>query len=294
MLNPCVCGTLHPEFDEPCLASPGSSPKKSKRKDSRNKNPYSSRGLDKFSELLAVLDEKRQKLYSQMNPHDVSIVRFVHSNTDDFVPIVVKLKNNNKDQKHKSQELNKVVKARKSTESSPIESTKEPHLEEKKQPHLESEKVEAKKRISWNLKNLDRVKPCFYLPMVMILILVVLTLFGKSVAILCTCILWYVIPTLNDHSSSSSSSSNPRWSMKKKDYVRGLSEKNMEVTKRKDYVRGFSEKKMEVNEGIKKKEYVRRWSEKIVATDPLSPRSEDYSEASKNKNQAKHSHKKSW
>ena len=115
MLNPFVCGTFHNEYDdEPCLASPNSSPRKYKRKVSKN-NPYSARGLDKFSELLADLDEKRQKIYSQMNPHDISFVRFVYSNTnDDIVPVVVKVKNN-KDQKHsKSQEL-KVVRARTTT-----------------------------------------------------------------------------------------------------------------------------------------------------------------------------------
>ena len=86
--------------------------------------------------------------------------------------------------------------------------------------------------------------------------------------------------------------------MKKKDYVRGLSEKklviNEGVVKKKDYVRGWSEKKMEVSEGVKKKDYVRGWSEKKIATDGLlSPRSGD-SEASKNKSRAKHGHKKSW
>ena len=94
MLNLFVCGPFHNEYDdEPCLASPNSSsPRKYKRKNSKNNNPYSTRGLDKFSELLADLDEKRQKIYSQTNPHDISFVRFVYSNTDDdIVPVVVKV-----------------------------------------------------------------------------------------------------------------------------------------------------------------------------------------------------------
>jgi hypothetical protein len=92
--------------------------------------------------------------------------------------------------------------------------------------------------------------------------------------------------------------------MKKKDYVRGLSEKKMVVNegvmKKKDYVRGFSEKKMVVNEGInKKKDYVRRWSEKKMVTnidELVSPRSGCVSDEANSKSniQAKHSHKKSW
>ncbi|XLS99045.1 hypothetical protein HN51_041780, partial [Arachis hypogaea] len=58
-----------------------------------------------------------KKVYSKMNPHDISFVRFAYSDNDDFVPIVI-----------------------------------------------------------------------------MILILVFLTVFGRSVATLCTCVLWYVIP----------------------------------------------------------------------------------------------------
>lgn len=291
MLNPFVCGTFNPEDDdELCRANPNSSPRRYKRKDSKN-NPYSTRGLDKFSALLSDLNDKRQKIYSQMNPHDISFVRFVHSNKDDFVPIVVKVKN-------KSQEL-KVVKPRslspKSTEKKSSAESSIVAMEERNQP---------KKRISWNMKNIEMEKPLFYLPFVVIMILVLLTVFGRTAAIIFTCILWYVIPTLKDIKS--------RNEMKKRDYVRGLSEKKMDVVnndgvvkknegvvKKKDYVRGFSEKKMVVSEGInKKKDYVRRWSEKKMVTTNdglVSPRSGgDFDHASKNKIQAKHSHKKSW
>ncbi|TKY44464.1 ZCF37 protein [Spatholobus suberectus] len=87
--------------------------------------------------------------------------------------------------------------------------------------------------------------------------------------------------------------------MKKKDCVRGLSEKKIvinEGAKKKEYVRGWSEKKMVVSEGTKKKDYVRGWSEKKMTTADglLSPRSGGDSEASKNKVPAQHSHKKSW
>ncbi|KAL9330647.1 hypothetical protein ACSQ67_000257 [Phaseolus vulgaris] len=254
-LNPFVCGTFHNEYDDdPCLASPVSSPRKYKRKYSRS-NPYSSRGLDKFSELLADLDEKRQKIYSQMNPHEISFVRFVYSSTDDIVPVVVKVKKNNKDHKHQSQEL-KGVRAR-----SIITDT-----EERNQPKIEKNHRE---NFSWDLG-----KPHFYLPLVMVLILLLLVVFGRSATTLYTSVLWYVISTV-----------------KKKDSVRELSEKKIVMSnarvKKKEYVRGWSEKKMVVNEGSKKKDYVRGWSEKKILTHcSLSPKTGDDSEAFKNKVQA--------
>ncbi|RYR54622.1 hypothetical protein Ahy_A06g029930 [Arachis hypogaea] len=66
-----------------------------------DKNPYSTRGLDKFCKLLAELDERRKKVYSKMNPHDISFV-FAYSDNDNFVPIVVKVKNKDQNQKKNS------------------------------------------------------------------------------------------------------------------------------------------------------------------------------------------------
>ncbi|RYR54621.1 hypothetical protein Ahy_A06g029929 [Arachis hypogaea] len=78
------------------------------------------------------------------------------------------------------------------------------------------------------LFSLDRMKyPSFNVSTVMILILVFLTVFGRSVATLCTCVLWYVI-----------SFSKP---------IR----KTVKNTNKKEYVKGLSEKKMVVmNEGL--------------------------------------------
>jgi len=279
-ISPCVCGTFHNEYDDddPCLASPLSSPRKYKRKDSK-KNPYSSRGLDKFSELLADLDEKRQKIYSQMNPHDISFVRFVYSNTDDIVPVVVKVKKNNKDQKHQSQELKGVRSRTALTHTSESIMT---DTEERNQTKIEKKhRKVGKSNFSW-----DMGKPSFYLPLVMVLILLLLVVFGRSATTLYTSVLWYVISTM-----TGSSSSNTRIPTKKKDYVRELSEKKTvttnEMVKKKNYVRGWSEKKMVVNEETKKKDYVRGWSEKKIVTDSLlSPKSGADCEAFKSKVQA--------
>ncbi|XP_057430330.1 uncharacterized protein LOC130723339 [Lotus japonicus] len=247
MLSHLVCGNFHNE-EEDGPAPPCSSPVKSKRKENRDKNPFSSRGLDKFSELLEDLDQKRQKVYSRMNPHDISFVRFAYTSSNDFVPIVVKVKN--RDHKKQGNEEFKVRHLTSFSES--MEKTAAAAVEERKQQHpkLESEKKETKKSgFSFSLR-----KPSFYVPAMMILILVFLALFGRSVATLCTCVVWYVVPMLKD------SSLKPRKSiLKKKEYVRGLSEKKM-VT---------------VTEGLH------------------SPRSGD-SRASNDKSSGKHSHQKSW
>lgn len=224
LMNAFVCGNFnHQEEDEVCP-----SPRKSKRssKDhhsSRDNNPFSTRGLDKFSALLDDLDQRRKKLYSQMNPHDISFVRFTYSNSDDFVPIVVKVKNKDK-KKHKSQELQRVPHF---TSLSDNATEVNAAVEEirKQQPMLESDKRATKKNKSFEFSwNFSLKRPSFYVPVVIILIMVFLSVFGRSVATLCTCVMWYLVPTLNDISSK------PRKSVKNKDYVRGLSENKMEVT----------------------------------------------------------------
>ncbi|XP_029126765.1 uncharacterized protein LOC109797747 [Cajanus cajan] len=213
MLKPFVCGTFrhHEEDGVPC-----SSPKKSKRKD--NKNPYSNRGLDKFSALLADLDERRQKVYSQMSPHEISLVRFAYSSNDDFVPIVVKVKN--KDQKkHKSEELG--VRHLQSFSEQLEKSAEEATVEERKQQPRSLESHHHKKDFifgfSWNMFKW----PSFYVPVVVILILVFLTVFGRSVATLCTCVVWYLVPMLSEYKYNSSKARKSIMNSKKKDYVRG-------------------------------------------------------------------------
>ncbi|RDX65929.1 hypothetical protein CR513_55359, partial [Mucuna pruriens] len=213
MLNPFVCGTFHHEEDDfvPC-----SSPKKSKRSRDNNKNPYSNRGLDKFSALLADLNERRQKVFSQMSPEEISFVRFAYSSNHDFVPIVVKVKN--KDQKkHKSGEELKVRHL--SSLSEQLEKhAEEPTVEETNKKHNKLELSHKKKKnrsFSWNMLK----RQCFYVPAVVILILVFLTVLGRSVATLFTCVVWYMVPTFSEYVSSKTRKL--MMNSKKKDYVRG-------------------------------------------------------------------------
>ncbi|KAK7283249.1 hypothetical protein RIF29_12648 [Crotalaria pallida] len=218
MLNAFICGNFHHEEEDVAPCSSSSSPKKSKRsKDHhsrRDNNPYSTRGLDKFSELLADLDQRRQKVYSTMNPHEISFVRFTYSNTDDFVPIVIK----NKDKKkHKSQELVKVTKPMNddNNKCETDEAANDVVVEERKQqPKLLEliKKKKKKKSLSWN--NMLKY-PSTYVPMVLILILVLLTMFGRSFVTLCTCVMWYIVPTLNDYISKQRKSDKKKKKMDK-------------------------------------------------------------------------------
>ncbi|KAF2309635.1 hypothetical protein GH714_004394 [Hevea brasiliensis] len=95
------------EEDEPLQqgSSPCSTPRKSRKSTKDSKNPYSTRGLDKFSALLADLEEKRQQIYSQVDSQDISFVRFVYSSSNDCVPIIVKLKDQNKQDQNKGIDL---------------------------------------------------------------------------------------------------------------------------------------------------------------------------------------------
>ncbi|CAJ2643894.1 unnamed protein product [Trifolium pratense] len=212
MLNHLVCGNFQNQLEDdiPQCSSPKSSKSKRKVNNNRDNNPYASRGLDKFSTLLSELDQRRKKVYSQMNPHDISFVRFTYSSNDDFVPIVVKVKNNNQ-KKHKSEE----IKVRHLTSfSEPLD---QKHVEEKTKqlPKLElCHDVDDKIKVVEKIEMLKR--PSFYVPVVLILILLMLTVFGRSFATVCTCVVWYIVPILKDSSSSKIT--------KKKDYVNeGLS-----------------------------------------------------------------------
>lgn len=228
MLNTFICGgSFHnKELDDlPWSSSPCSSPRKS-RKNKENKNPYSSRGLDKFSQLLAELDEKRQKVYSQMNSHDASLVRFVYSSSNDIVPIVVKLK----DQKQGKPGINHQLVKDQTTHSLevidklPVEvSSVAPAVANKDVEQKSKEKdkkTDRKKGSPWNkLMNLPSWRrPSRYMPVAVILILLFLALFGRSAAILCTSMAWYLVPTLHLRKQKAT---------KKKEYVRRHSENRM-------------------------------------------------------------------
>ena len=181
-------------------------PRKSRK---ASKNPYSNRGLDKFSKLLSELDQKRQSIYSKkLDSGGPPLVRFVFTSSGECVPVVIRSSYLHKQKKTKdvapaAAEVKTVV------NESKTEETKKTELEiEEKQNCVLNE----------NLKKITR--PNRFLPVTVILVLVLLVFFGRSVAIMFTCIAWYLVPTIKEQSGSSS------YAMKKKDFARKLSIEN--------------------------------------------------------------------
>jgi hypothetical protein len=205
-------------------SSPASTPRKLKKKNTfckknknGEKNPYATLGLDKFSALLAEIEEKKQKIYSQKNSQDISFIRFMFSDSDDCVPIVVKAKKENDQQQVKTKQEDK-------------QTSEEKQEVKQEKAVMESEIITKKNRFSIDLMVYKLRRPSYYLPVVIVFILVLLALSGRSFAILCTCIGWYIIPTLQHKTSQSqlhnnNDNKNPTTKIKK-DYVRRVSEIN--------------------------------------------------------------------
>ena len=229
MLSSFICGSFKNQLEveeeswnspssTPERSSPSATPRKSRKssKTGKNsKNPYSSRGLDKFSALLAELEEKKQKIYSQMGPEDVPMVRFVYSSSNDCIPLIIKVKDQKQDKPRIGSandiKENPNTRNNEGLDKLPVEAP----VEEKQveQPRLETAKKTEKKSFTWNMKLHRWRRPYYYMPVALILILLLVVLFGRSVAILLTSLAWYIVPALSTKKPS-----------QKKDYVRRLSE----------------------------------------------------------------------
>ncbi|KAJ4866619.1 ZCF37 [Raphanus sativus] len=167
------------------MVSPFSSPKRSKKE---SRNPYSSRGLEKFSALLSELDEKRQSIYAnRLDPDGPPLVRFVFKSSGECVPVMIK--------------TNKVAKKKVDGQEDDLKNKTESKTKEAKEiKETESETTEQKRRcvLKENLKKISR--PNRFLPVTTILVLVFLVFFGRTVSIMCTCIVWYLVPMIKEHS----------------------------------------------------------------------------------------------
>uniref|UniRef100_M8AYW0 Uncharacterized protein n=1 Tax=Aegilops tauschii TaxID=37682 RepID=M8AYW0_AEGTA len=91
-----LCGTASfkdVDKEEPMSGGGKQAQRKEKKKPGAGKkeNPYASRGLDKFSMVLAELESRREKVLRRVDGGDHVMVRFVQSETKGWVPIVVKL-----------------------------------------------------------------------------------------------------------------------------------------------------------------------------------------------------------
>ncbi|KAE8683321.1 ZCW7 isoform 1 [Hibiscus syriacus] len=223
MFQPCICGALDPEDEGDHRKLRRNSFGKSKGRKKDDKNPYSDRGLDKFSALLAELEEKKQKIYSQTGSQDVSLVRFTYGNSTDFVPIVIKLKDDKEETKKKGADgnTNTPTKDHQVLDSDAID--KHPIMEGKRaikktssRSQSFSDQKKKKSSSSWNFELHQWRRPSYYVPAIVVLILLLLVFFGRSVSILFTCIAWYSVPVIQGKSYS-----------KKKGYVRKLSYKKV-------------------------------------------------------------------
>ncbi|XP_030537854.1 uncharacterized protein LOC115746291 isoform X1 [Rhodamnia argentea] len=220
MLTPFICGAFHPEEDDQLFD--GTSPRRSSRRshhqhqNKENKNPYSARGLDKFEALLSDLQEKRQKIYTQKGSSDISLVRFAYTSSNDCVPIVVK-----KDKANKTKTSDPGATgdhaARNSSDVKEVTERKADGPDKKA-------KNKSFEQGFMRLENWRR--PSYYMPAAILLILLFLAFFGRSVAILCTSIGWYIVPTLKARSWNSSQK--PA-TAKKKELGRRLSENKMVI-----------------------------------------------------------------
>lgn len=239
MLTPFTCGIFHPEDDDDQLygTSPCSTPRRSLRRNSHHnkesKNPYSSRGLDKFEALLSDLQEKRQQIYTQKGSGDISLVRFAYTSTNDCVPIVVKKDKANKSRDHRTVTNDPRTAGDPAARNSDAQDKKPPMETSSDVKEVsgtradDSDKKPKNKSFEWGfmrIKNWRR--PSFYMPVAIVLILLFLALFGRTVAILCTSIGWYIVPALKARSSNS-------WQKpamkKKKELGRRLSDNKMVI-----------------------------------------------------------------
>ncbi|KAJ0785614.1 hypothetical protein HanOQP8_Chr02g0045171 [Helianthus annuus] len=185
-----------------------------------NKNPYSNRGLDKFEALLADIEDKKRKIYTQKGSQYISFVRFVYSNSNDVKPIIVRLKDPKRHDKdhHKQNNLEDIKSSplpklkgqmldhhRSNSEPPGDVITKCMSIETNEAQHANSliDKVTDKIiRVDQWKQNLKRKleewwMPSYNLPLFVILVMVFLTFFGRSLAIICTSIAWYLIPTID-------------------------------------------------------------------------------------------------
>ncbi|CAN1135667.1 hypothetical protein LINPERPRIM_LOCUS15416 [Linum perenne] len=234
MLSPLICGAnFEDDQDLPCTASSSPSPRRCGGRRHAKNNPYSDRGLDKFSALLSDLTEKRRQIYSTMSSQDPPLVRFVFPGTsEDCVPVVIKLRDpklaktgdhhhhhHNRHLRHNDSTASAAAATEAVVSSADQNNHKMPLTEVDKELAdlgggvvTGTESICEGKRLISILGGQSWRRPAVYVPVALILILLFLAVFGRSVAILCTSIGWYLIPTL--------SSKRP---VAKKEYARKLS-----------------------------------------------------------------------
>lgn len=187
---------------------PAAAKAKTKAKQGKNSNPYASRGLDKFSVVLSELESKREKILRRAGSDvdaDHLMVRFVQSEKKGWVPIVVKLPHEEEEQaaagakkrqgKQSSKPASQSSSAPPTEPSSPKEDPVAVQAKATVPPAKKSKAGGVRWSWAWGRKMVMR--PCYYWPLAMTLLLLCLVVFGRVFAICCTSIWWYLLPILN-------------------------------------------------------------------------------------------------
>uniref|UniRef100_A0A3B6DA36 ZCF37 n=1 Tax=Triticum aestivum TaxID=4565 RepID=A0A3B6DA36_WHEAT len=183
-----LCGTASfkdVDKEEPMSGGGKQAQRKEKKKPGAGKkeNPYASRGLDKFSMVLAELESRREKVLRRVDGGDHVMVRFVQSETKGWVPIVVKLP---------AEEPAAKAEPKKKCKQPPSPRTESTSPRGAAAPT--KKKASPAGRWSWADK---AIRPSQYWPFVAVLLLLSLVVFGRMFAICCTSIWWYLVPILN-------------------------------------------------------------------------------------------------
>ncbi|XP_020580210.1 uncharacterized protein LOC110024529 [Phalaenopsis equestris] len=209
------------------------SSKKTKQSNNNSKNPYSSRGLDKFTSVLSDLEARKEKIMAKkgLSGDDGTMVRFMYSNSQDWIPIVVRLREENRPNNNgsnpaspkKAAPAQPNVKELSSPSSLPMPPSPKPKEEAQKEKKV-------KKRVTWIQGEGGRktevrwkLRPSYYMLAVMLLILVCLLVFGRVFAICCTAVWWYLVPNFNGTDESGIT----RKRAGGKNYVRKISDKRV-------------------------------------------------------------------
>lgn len=203
-----ACGAGAGDVKTPAKEKKAPNAKEEKKKKPGKKNPYASRGLDKFSTVVAELESRREKILRRVGPvgGDHVMVRFVQSEAKGWVAIAVKLPPEEQQQAADAKKFKPAVPTPMSKPSTPpaepasrreyvkpAAAAKETAVSVPPPANAAAKKA-ADERRSWRK---SKLRPHHYMPFVAVLMLVSLVVFGRAFAICCASIWWYLVPILS-------------------------------------------------------------------------------------------------
>ncbi|WOL11641.1 hypothetical protein Cni_G20405 [Canna indica] len=214
LLQAMICGRgsfTSVDDDDPWSTLP-SSPKPTKKK-ATTKNPYSARGLDKFSALRAELEALRANIIARAGgSQGVPMVRFTCSSySDDWIPIIIKIQDEEKTH-HARTPRPPPPAAAKLAASEEITKELAPTTTERKR----------NKSFCWTLTCKSGRLHCAWPLLVVLGLLLCFLIFGRVFAICCTTVLWYLLPLMEGEKSGMALRRST-----KKEYQRRLSSKKL-------------------------------------------------------------------